>query len=47
MAQLAMHSSYETAGTRDYTYLVRAMSAFYASNVSVSSDGSYTLTNNK
>ena len=29
LAQLAMHSSWETAGVRDYEYLVRAMTAYY------------------
>lgn len=29
LAQLAMHSSFETAGTADTTYLARSLSAFY------------------
>ena len=29
LAQLAMHSRWETAGVRDYEYLVRAMTAYY------------------
>ena len=29
LAQLAMHSSWETAGVQDYEYLVRAMTAYY------------------
>lgn len=32
LAQLAMHSSYETAGTKDLVYLIDAMTAFYSSN---------------
>ena len=30
LAQLAMHSAYETAGTRDLDYLIQALSAFWA-----------------
>lgn len=33
MAQLAMHSCYETAGTRDTTYLIDAMTAFYGTSI--------------
>ena len=29
LAQLAMHSAYETAGTRDLDYLIQALSAFW------------------
>ncbi len=43
MAQLAMHSCYETAGTADTLYLSRAMRAFYETEVSESGDGSYRL----
>ena len=39
LAQLAMHSSYETAGCKDVEYMVRALSAFYGSNVVVTADG--------
>ena len=31
LAQLAMHSSYETAGCKDVEYMVKAMTAFYES----------------
>ena len=31
LAQLSMHSCFETAGARDADYLIRAMTAFYAS----------------
>lgn len=31
LAQLAMHSSYELAGSRDVEYMVKACEAFYAS----------------
>lgn len=30
LAQLAMHSSYETAGVKDTAYLVDACTAFFA-----------------
>lgn len=33
LAQLAMHSAYETAGANDLEYLIRAMTAFYSSNI--------------
>lgn len=33
LAQLAMHSAYETAGALDVEYLVRAITAFYSSDV--------------
>ena len=38
LAQLAMHSSYETAGARDTEYLVRAARAFYESGYRVSGE---------
>jgi len=43
MAQLAMHSCYETAGARDTEFLIRAMSAFYAASLSTNADGVYHL----
>lgn len=43
LAQLAMHSCYETAGTKDIAYLVQAMEAFYSTSLEVSSDGSFCL----
>lgn len=33
LAQLAMHSAYETAGARDTEYLVRALTAFFESGI--------------
>ena len=39
LAQLAMHSSYETAGCKDVEYMIRALTAFYGSNVLVTADG--------
>jgi aspartyl aminopeptidase len=32
-AQLAMHSSYETAGAKDIDHMVNGLSAFYASKI--------------
>ncbi len=43
MAQLAMHSAYETAGAKDIDYLIRAMRAFYACELAVEGDGCYRL----
>ncbi len=43
MAQLAMHSSYETAGCKDIDYLIRAMTEFYQSELKTAFDGSYQL----
>ena len=43
LAQLAMHSCYETAGTADTLHLVRAMKAFYGSTLEQTADGSYRL----
>lgn len=39
LAQLAMHSCYETAGVRDVRYLTDAMTAYYGSTIRVFSDG--------
>ena len=43
MAQLSMHSAYETAGTADTAYLVSAMKQFFESNVQSGSDRSVRL----
>jgi aspartyl aminopeptidase len=43
MAQLAMHSAYETAGVKDVDHLVNAMRAFYACDLTVEKDGCYRL----
>lgn len=43
LAQLAMHSPYETAGAKDTDYLVRAMEAFFSTFVEDGGQGSYTL----
>ena len=39
LAQLAMHSCYETAGAKDTEYLVRAMTEFYSRSICKSPDG--------
>lgn len=36
LAQLAMHSSYETSGTRDLEYMIRALEQFYSTSINVS-----------
>ncbi len=43
LPQLAMHSCYETAGTKDVGYMIDALRAFYNTNITTLSDGSYTL----
>ena len=43
LAQLAMHSAYETAGARDTEYLVRALEAFYSARLEMTADGEYIL----
>ena len=43
MAQLAMHSAYETAGADDIDYLIKATNAFYSADLTVLGDGEYRL----
>ena len=43
LAQLAMHSCWETAGTRDVEYMQRAMRAFYETELICHGDGAYEL----
>ncbi len=43
LAQLAMHSAYETAGCADFTHLINAMRVFFATSLLFSRDGEYTL----
>ncbi len=45
LAQLAMHSAYETAGVRDLDYLVRASAALYDSCLRVDENGAPVLEN--
>ncbi len=43
LAQLAMHSCYETAGVKDVAYLVDAMTAYYAAELTMTGDGAYQI----
>ena len=43
LAQLAMHSAYETAGVKDTEYLRRAVREFYKTCIEASADGEYSL----
>ena len=43
LAQLAMHSAYETAGVKDVAYMVDGLSSFYATDIRVLADGSFEL----
>lgn len=44
LAQLAMHSAYETAGCMDLGYLCRAAEAFYQTHLRMSEDGNWEIT---
>lgn len=43
LAQLAMHSSTETAGAKDYKYMEKALTAFYESNYYRLSDSTFKI----
>ena len=43
LAQLAMHSCYETAGVRDTEYLVRLMAEYYATDYACPEDGVFSV----
>ncbi|MDD3221904.1 MAG: M18 family aminopeptidase [Clostridia bacterium] len=43
LAQLAMHSPYETAGVKDIAYLVRAIQTFFECRIECVSDGEFSL----
>lgn len=43
LAQLAMHSSYETAGAKDVSYMITAMETFYNASLEAVSDGKYLI----
>ena len=43
LAQLAMHSSFETAGARDTAYMADALTAFFETSLTVERDGEYRL----
>ncbi len=43
LPQLAMHSSYETAGAKDTEYYVKALTVFYEKSLLMEADGEYSL----
>lgn len=43
LAQLAMHSSYETAGCADTLYMIRAITEFYKTKIKCEADGVYNI----
>ena len=43
LAQLSMHSCYETAGTQDVAHMIRALTAFYGANILPHGDGEYAI----
>ena len=43
LAQLAMHSCYETAGVADVTYLKKAMTAYYSATLKITEKGGFSL----
>ena len=43
LAQLAMHSSYETAGVHDTDYMITALTKLYESSLKADGEGAYTL----
>lgn len=47
LAQLAMHSTYETAGAKDVTYMIDAIKAFYNTSIEQVEDGQYIVNNMK
>lgn len=44
LPQLAMHSSYETAGIKDTYYMIKAMTEFYNSHIEETESGALTVT---
>ena len=43
LAQLAMHSCYETAGVKDAEYLAQAMTAYYSANLEMDASGAISV----
>ena len=43
LAQLAMHSCYETAGVQDVSYLMQAMTAYYGTTLKLTENGEYSV----
>lgn len=46
LAQLSMHSPYETAGSKDTDYLIQAARTFFQSSIYCLEDGQYTVKSN-
>ena len=47
LAQLAMHSTYETAGAKDIEYMIKAIEAFYNTSIEQVQDGQYIINDMK
>ena len=43
LAQLAMHSCYETAGVQDVAFLIKAMQVYYGLTPQMQTDGAFSL----
>ena len=43
LAQLAMHSAYETAGADDTDAMIKALSAFFGGSIEMKKDGEYSV----
>lgn len=43
LAQLAMHSPYETAGTKDTWYMIKVLTEFYNTHIASTGNGNYQL----
>lgn len=43
LAQLAMHSAYETSGIKDTEYLIKAAESFYSSHIHMIGDGTFQI----
>lgn len=43
LAQFAMHSSFETAGSKDTEYMVRLLESFFSSSICLKADGEYEI----
>ena len=43
LAQLAMHSAFETAGAADTDFLVRALTVIFEKTLHMAADGTYSL----
>ena len=43
LPQLAMHSTYETAGVKDSAYMVQALTAFYNTDLDITDSDRFVL----